>query len=346
MLVVDDDGVNRMLMAKLVQRLGHDVQEARDGLEAYEILNMMVVDIVLLDLEMPVLDGFAVLERIKENSKLREIPVVVVSAVEDIDSVVRAIELGADDYVSKPVNRTLLQARLGASLERRMARKLEQEHVRSMFSRFVPESVAAEIMANLDGSLRLGGERRIATVLFSDLRSFTPWAEINSPERVIEVLNRYLSLMTDVVLDHGGTLVSYMGDGIMALFGAPIETESHGDLALAAAKAMSSEALSEFNSWLGGPGFRMGIGINSGPVMSGNVGSDRRLEYTAVGDTVNTASRLEQMTKKCGHMVLLSEETRSGLLYDPGDLMSVGQIVLRGKKNPTTVWAVTSSDGT
>jgi adenylate cyclase len=155
--------------------------------------------------------------------------------------------------------------------------------------------------------------------------------------------------MSDVLLDHGGTLVSYMGDGIMAVFGAPVEQKHHADLAVAAAQAMVTDALREFNHWVRGEGlgdgFRMGIGINTGPVMSGNVGSERRLEYAAVGDTTNTAARLEQMTKETGHTVLLSDSTRSALGRIPGDLVHVGEVTPRGRQAPDAVWALPASEG-
>ena len=137
----------------------------------------------------------------------------------------------------------------------------------------------------------------MVTVLFADIRGFTSFSETKPPETVITVLNRYLTSMTDVILSHGGTLVCFMGDGIMATFGAPIEQRDHADRALAAAREMAGDALDEFNAWMRdeghGDGFRIGVGLNSGAVMAGNVGSERRLEYTVIGDTTNTASRLE-----------------------------------------------------
>ncbi len=172
----------------------------------------------------------------------------------------------------------------------------ERVRVRDLFSRFVPEDVVDEVLASADG-LRLGGIQREGTVMFSDLRGFTSAAESLTPARVIEILNRYLSEMSDAILDHGGTLVAYMGDGIMAVFGAPLPQEDHADRALRAALEMRDVRLPRFNEWLRAEeindGFRMGIGLNSGNVMSGHVGSERRVEYTAVGDTTNTASRIE-----------------------------------------------------
>ncbi|HYF11280.1 MAG TPA: adenylate/guanylate cyclase domain-containing protein, partial [Actinomycetota bacterium] len=168
-------------------------------------------------------------------------------------------------------------------------------------------------------------------------------------DEVIEVLNTYLTLMTDAVIDHGGTLIDYMGDGIMAAFGAPVVNDQHADQALAAARAMAGEQLAVFNAWLEGTerggSFRMGIGINSGPVMSGSVGSPRRLDYAVIGDTTNTASRLESMTKDLGHPVLFSEQTRQALHDLPDDAVSLGEHPVRGRDATIELWALDLREG-
>jgi adenylate cyclase len=218
----------------------------------------------------------------------------------------------------------------------------ERERVRDVFSRFVPEPVVAEVLKNVDEDLRLGGKKQVVTVLFSDVRGFTTYSESQPPEVVIEVLNRYLTMMTDVILKHGGTLVTFMGDGIMAVFGAPIETDDHADRAVAAAREMAGPALESFNEWMaerGEPeGFRIGIGLNSGPVMAGNVGSERRLEYTVIGDTTNTASRIEGMTKGTPHTIYLAESTRELLTGDNGHLEHVDSVDIRGRSAQVVIW--------
>jgi adenylate cyclase len=220
----------------------------------------------------------------------------------------------------------------------------EREMVRDVFSRFVPESVVNEVLSQAGDGVRLGGERRVATVLFSDLRGFTSYAENLPPATVISVLNRYLTLMSDVILDNGGTLVAYMGDGIMAVFGAPIEQDDHADRALRTARHMTGPALAEFNQWMRdqgvGDGFRMGVGLMSGEVMSGNVGSERRLEYTAIGDTTNTAARLEGMTKGTPYMVFVADTTRQAAQDPPDDLVSVDRMEVRGRRERVDVWAL------
>src|SRR6202020_2380215 len=161
------------------------------------------------------------------------------------------------------------------------------------------------------------------TVMFTDLRGVTSFSEKLTPSRVIDVLNHYLSEMSDAILDHGGTLVAYMGDGIMAVFGAPLAQDDHADRAFATAQEMLRVRLPRFNQWLRdeelSDGFRMGIGLNSGHVMSGHVGSERRVEYTAVGDTTNTASRIEGMTKGTPHQLLMSGFTKDALHNLPDD---------------------------
>ena len=218
----------------------------------------------------------------------------------------------------------------------------EREQTRELFARFVPESVVDDVLAHTEDGLRLGGVQRDGTVMFSDLRGFTSFSESLEPARVIEVLNRYLNEMSDAILDHGGTLVAYMGDGIMAVFGAPIEQEDHADRALAAAAEMLRR-LEGFNEWLRseglGEGFKMGIGLNSGPVMSGNVGSERRLEYTALGDTTNTAARLEGMTKGTPYQLYVADSTRSKLRRGDGGLAYVGEFEVRGRQSKVKLWS-------
>ncbi len=220
----------------------------------------------------------------------------------------------------------------------------ERERVRDLFSRFVPENVVGEVLARTEDGLRLGGVQRVCTVMFTDLRGFTSFAESLPPDRVIAVLNQYLSSMSDAILDHGGTLVAYMGDGIMAVFGAPIEAEDHADQALATAREMLDERLPRFNAWLQGEGlgegFRMGIGLNSGPVMSGNVGSERRVEYAAIGDTTNTASRVEGMTKGTPHMLFFTEATRTLLREEPADVIFVAEFEVRGRQAQVKIWSL------
>jgi len=233
---------------------------------------------------------------------------------------------------------------LGALAVNYVLNALERQRVHDTFARFVPAAVVSEVLARTDDDLRLGGMRRESTVLFSDLRGFTSFAESLPPDSVIEVLNHYLGEMSDAIMDHGGTLVAYMGDGIMAVFGAPLEQLDHADRALAAAREMLAVRLPRFNAWMResemGHEFEMGIGLNSGVVMSGQVGSERRIEYTAIGDTTNTAARLEGMTKGSGHQVFVADSTKEALRAPVSDLELVGEFEVRGRAHPITIWTL------
>ena len=227
---------------------------------------------------------------------------------------------------------------------------IDRAVVRDRFARFVPKAVVDDVLARTDDDLRLGGEERIATVLFSDVRGFTTFSESRPPDEVIGILNRYLAEMTDAILAHGGTLVSYMGDGIMAVFGAPIPQDDHADRALSAAREMLGSRLDGFNRWMireqgVGEGFRMGVGLNSGSVMSGMVGSDDRLEYTAIGDTTNTAARLEGMTKGTPHQLFVADSTKESLTADPGDLVFVDEFPVRGREATIKVFSIPNGGG-
>jgi adenylate cyclase len=246
-----------------------------------------------------------------------------------------------------PIGALVLSA--GGSLAvQLLTEAFERVRVRDLFSRFVPENVVDEVLASADG-LRLGGIQREGTVMFTDLRGFTSFAESLRPDQVIDVLNHYLSEMSDAILDHGGTLVAYMGDGIMAVFGAPLPQDNHADRALATAREMLDVRLPRFNQWLNDEGlsdkgFRMGIGLNSGSVMSGHVGSERRVEYTAVGDTTNTASRIEGLTKGTPHQLLLSGKTKDALMTAVDDLTYVGDTEIRGRVAHMQLWSL-AEDG-
>jgi adenylate cyclase len=344
-LVVDDDPLNRKLLAKSLEREGHEVHAAGGGTECLETLRTTPIDVVLLDILMPDLDGFEVLERLKADPELHHVPVVMISGLEDIESVVRCIEMGAEDFLPKPFDPVILRARVNAGLDRKRLHELERDRVRDVFARFLPEPVVDEVLARSGGELRLGAERMVGTVMFTDLRSFTTFAERTDADVVIDVLNRYLGDMGEAVLDHGGTLVSYMGDGIMAAFGAPIPTDDHAERAVAAAREMVRERLPAFNDWLVAEGicggFRMGVGLNSGPLMSGNVGSERRLEYTVIGDTVNTASRIEVLTKDVQFPVLVADETRAAMREAPDDLIYVDEFEIRGRQTRSKLWGLT-----
>jgi adenylate cyclase len=240
----------------------------------------------------------------------------------------------------------LVLAAVGSLAVQLVTEAFERIRTVDLFARFVPEDVVDEVLKSADG-LRLGGIQREGTIMFTDLRGFTSFSESLKPAQVIEVLNHYLSEMSDAILDNGGTLVAYMGDGIFAVFGAPLEQPDHADRALRTAREMLETRLPRFNEWIRseglGDGFRMGIGLNSGKVMSGHVGSERRVEYAAVGDTTNTASRIEGLTKGTPHQLLLSDSTRDALVEPAEDLVFVDEVDIRGRLGRMKLWGLDES---
>jgi len=246
-------------------------------------------------------------------------------------------------WVAAPIL-ALVLGTLGALGLRLAAEGRERRRTREAFARFVPEAVVKELVDRGDGGRRLPARRIEATVLFCDLRGFTTMAESLGAERVMELLNRYLTAMSEAVLDQAGTVVSFMGDGLMAVFGSPIERDDHASAALAAAGEMLEVRLPAFNDWLAERGLdslRMGVGLNSGAVMSGTVGSERRLEYAAVGDTTNGAARIESMTRDRGGGLLLSAATYELLTPQEAHVLEpAGAAELRGRSGAVELWTL------
>jgi class 3 adenylate cyclase len=334
LLVVDDNKVNRLLLARNLELMSHRVASAENGRVALEMLRREPFDLLLLDIEMPEMDGFQVLEQLFNDLQLRDLPVIVTSSLEGLDNVVRCIELGAEDYLTKPVNPVLLKARIGASLEKKRLRDQQKELVR----RFATPEVAQDLQKS---GFSLGGKRVHGSVMFSDIRDFTPLVESQSPEETIELLNTYYTLMFNAISGHGGIVSQIAGDGLMAVFGAPLSLPDHCDAAVRAALEMI-ELIELFNVEQIGAGrtaIRIGIGIASGEMVAGYTGTNERATYTCIGDTVNIAARLEAHTKTAGRPVLIDAATRDGLRSDAA-IEAIGQVTLRGKTQPVAVYAV------
>ncbi|MGE5172012.1 MAG: adenylate/guanylate cyclase domain-containing protein [Rudaea sp.] len=338
LLVVDDNKVNRLLLARSLELMGHRVTAAENGRVALERLRDTPHDLVLLDIEMPEMDGFAVLSEIRNDLALRDVPVIVTSSLEGLDNVVRCVELGAEDYLTKPVNPVLLKARIGASLEKKRLRDQQKELVR----RFATPEVAHELQQT---GFALGGRRVRASVMFSDIRGFTPLAESQPPEETIELLNTYYTLMFDAISGHGGIVSQIAGDGLMAIFGAPLPLADHCGAAVHAALEMMDliALFSTEQERAGKPRIRIGIGIASGDMIAGYTGTNARATYTCIGDVVNLASRLESHTKVARRAILIDAATRGGLREAVG-FEALGPVTLPGKTQAVEVFAVPVPD--
>jgi adenylate cyclase len=333
-LIADDNRVNRLLLGRGLEHKGHTVVFAEHGGEALELVRSRRFDLILLDVLMPELDGYAVLEVLQRDPLLRDIPVIVTSSLDELDSVVRCLEMGAEDYLAKPVNPVLLNARINASLEKKRLRDQQRE----LISKFTTKEVAEDLLTS---GFSLGGKHVDASAMFCDIRSFTTIAEAQDPAETIELLNDYYTLMMDAINGEGGIVNHMEGDGLMAIFGAPLPREDHRRAAVLAARQMI-EMIRLFNAEQAARGkvqIRIGVGIASGRVIAGYTGTQQRATYTCVGDTVNVAARLESHTKVVGRPILIEEQTWRGL----GDDIAVepqGELLVKGKTKPINVYAV------
>jgi adenylate cyclase len=333
-LVVDDNRVNRLLLGRGLEEQGHSVRFAQHGGEALDLLGGGEFDLMLLDVEMPEVDGYQVLAGIKDDPHLRDLPVIMTTALDELDSVVRCIEMGAEDYLTKPVNPVLLRARVQSSLEKKRLRDEQRE----LISKFATREVAEDLLTS---GFSLGGKFVEAAALFCDIRSFTSIAESQGPTETIELLNDYYTLMMDAIGSEGGVVNQMVGDGLMAIFGAPSPTPDFRMHAVSAARQMVElvELFDKEQAALGRVQIAIGIGIASGRVIAGYTGTQQRATYTCVGDTVNLAARLEAHTKVVDRPILIDEHTREGLNGEI-TLEPQGELVLKGKSRPVNVYSV------
>ena len=333
-LVADDNRVNRLLLSRGLQEQGHTMVFAEHGREALDLLRSQRFDLLLLDVEMPELDGYGVLAELKEDPHLRDIPVVMTSALDELDSVVRCVEMGAEDYLTKPINPVLLNARITASLEKKRLR----DQQRDLISKFATKEVAEDLLTS---GFALGGKHVDASALFCDIRSFTTIVEAREPTETIELLNDYYTLMMDAIQGEGGVVNQMVGDGLMAIFGAPQPREDHRQRAVLAALQMV-EMIRLFNDEQIARDrlqIQIGVGIASGRVVAGYTGTFQRATYTCVGDTVNVAARLESHTKVADRAILIDGNTRDGLA-DGIAVEPQEELLLKGKTEPIKVYAV------
>ncbi len=329
LLVVDDNELNRDMLSRRLGSRGFAVEVAEDGERALARVEQQTFDLVLLDVMMPGLSGIEVLQRLRARWPESDLPVIMATARDTTEDVVEALRLGANDYVTKPLDFPVVLARVETQLTlkrqkqeiRRLAENLELRNrfIRSLFGRYLSDEVVSGLLATPEGP-RLGGEQRKVTLLMSDLRGFTPLTEGLSPDQVLHLLNSYLGAMADVILSHQGTIDEFVGDAILAIFGAPLAREDDAPRAVRCAVEMQAaiQELNRRNEAAGLPRLEMGIAIHTGQVIVGNIGSERRTKYGVVGSAVNHAGRIESFT--VGGQVLISDAT----LREAGEGVRVG----------------------
>ena len=365
-LVVDDDAANRDVLARRLVRLGYRVAEAVDGRAALAAMANSDIDLVLLDLMMPELDGFGVLEQRRQDPALRDIPVIMISAIDEADGIVRCIELGAEDYLPKPFDPVLLKARIGAclekkrlrdaekellatvsrqaeelrawnqELERRVAEKVREVERLSRMERFLPPQLA-QIIAN-GGDELLRSHRSEITVLFCDLRGFTSFSESAEPEDVMGVLREMHDAVGPLVFELGGTLAQFTGDGMMVFFNDPIPCDDPAWRAVQLGLGMRDRVAALSTGWRRrGHQLELGVGIAIGHATCGQYGFEGRFEYSAIGTVTNLAARLCGEAK--GGQVLVSQRV-SLMIESLAEVEPVGDLALKGFARPVGAYNV------
>jgi adenylate cyclase len=361
LLVVDDIEDNRYTLTRRLSREGYtNLTTAANGREALDLLQGKPIDLVLLDIMMPDMSGYEVLERLKADPNLRHIPIIMISAVDEIESVIRCVELGAEDYLSKPFNPTLLRARVGASLERkhlhdqvraqaadlatwnktlekRVADQLAEIERMGRLKRFLSPQIAEAVLASGDESL-LESHRRDITVVFCDVRGFTAFAETAEPEEVTSFLREYHTRLGVLIHKYEGTLERFIGDGLMVLFNDPLRCTDPSIRAVRMAVEMRTQVSEATAKWRKqGHELGFGIGISYGYATLGLIGFEGRFDYSAIGTVVNLAARL------CG-------EARNGQILIDGKVLSAieavaetqpaGELTLKGLHRPIPAFNV------
>ena len=343
-LVVDDSKMNRMTLVRLLERLGHETTEATDGREALNLLAAGTpVDLVLLDLVMPELDGFATLATMKADPRLAAIPVIVVSGLDDLDGIVRCIEMGAVDYLPRPIKPTLLQARVEATLaDKRLrddnARLLATvERQRTELARFLSPQVA-ELVSTPDGEALLAGHRREVTVVFADLRGFTAFCEAADPEEIVLVLREYHDVVGRRVTEFGATLEHFAGDGVHLFFNDPVEQGDHRLRALRMTVALREDVSRLQARWEGrGVHLGFGVGVSVGQATAGRIGFEGRYAYAVVGTIVNLAARLS--AEAATGQILVTDELYRDVAAGV-DAERIDGLSLKGISHAVTAWNV------
>ena len=297
LLAVDDDDMNREMLVRRLQKIGYDVSDAANGREALNKLKEASYDLVLLDILMPDLDGFQTLEFMKADPRLRHIPVIMLTALDDVDSNVRCIEAGAEDYVPKPFNPVILRARITASLEKKRLRDQEQAYLDQLQAeRAKSERLLLNVLPKAIAERLKAGQRTIvdsfidSTVLFADIVGFTRIASRQSPHRTVQLLNEIFSGFDRIAEQFELEKIKTIGDAYMLVSGVPSIRVDHAEACANAAFEML-EAVRLFNrrhqlEW------SIRVGMNSGPVVAGIIGT-KKFSYDLWGDTVNIASRME-----------------------------------------------------
>jgi adenylate cyclase len=352
-LVVDDSRTNRDVLCRVLRASGYCASAAEDGARALALVARERFDAVLLDVNMPGISGLGVLAALRGSRSAADLPVLMVTTQADGDDVVDSLKRGANDHVTKPIDVDVMLARLETQLALKRSREelkllaaelgRKNEFIRKTFGRYLSDDVVESLLSTPEAQ-RLGGEEREVTILMTDVRSFTTMTENMAPELVMRLLNGYLGEMARILVARGGTVVEFIGDAILALFGAPFATGDDARRAVACALEMqlAMEEVNDRNAELGLPPLEMGVALNTGAVVVGNIGSEARTKYGVVGAQINLTARIESCS--VGGQILVSDSTRAAA----GAGLRLGQshsLAVKGFQSRVLVHELVGLDG-
>jgi adenylate cyclase len=351
-LFVDDEPDLQELVEQKFRRQIRDgsvtLLFARDGVDALEKLSSdPLIDLVVTDINMPRMDGLSLLEKLQEEKD--GLSTIIVSAYGDMSNIRTAMNRGAFDFLMKPIDFADLETTIAKTIRHieylrdARRRQMEAEKAYASLSRYFSPNLAERLAADQSG-MNLGGERREIAALFTDIANFTALAERLEPDLLGKILNAYLTGMTDVVFAHEGTVAKIVGDALHVLFGAPGEQPDHASRAGACAGELDSYS-EKFRKHWAGEGIELGvtrIGLHTGPAIVGNFGGERFFDYTAYGDTINIAARLEEANKQLGTRICASWALAAGAEDFAG--RPIGDLVLRGRHEPIRAFEPLSPD--
>ncbi len=339
-LVIEDDPLNSRFLEKYLTSLGYYVLVVPDGKEGLVQTKKVAPDLILVDAVMPGMDGFEFCRQVRNNVETAHIPVLMVTALYATEERIEALESGANDFLSKPFSTYELAARVRNLLRiKHQHDELEQRNqlFYDVIRSYVAPEVAEQILKNPQRYLKLGGESRQVTTLFADIRGFTLHAQTHNPERIVELLNLVFKELTQVVFRWRGTLDKFLGDAIMAIYGAPVSYQDDVLRALRTALDMQAAFRSLQERWTDDDerGLGLGIGINTGEAIVGNIGTESLMNYTVVGDAVNVAQRLEELAR--GGQTLISEAVYRQV-ERRAQVVPYGRQILRGRQEETAIY--------
>jgi two-component system, sensor histidine kinase ChiS len=334
-LIVDDEPINLQVLLNHLSLLNYPIIQANSGIEAWKLIEKgLKPDVILLDVMMPQMTGYEVTQKIRELFPANELPILMLTAKNQISDLVTGLEVGANDYLTKPISKNELLAKVKSHLQ--------LHHINKALSRFVPRELLSLLNKESIIDIQLGDQvAKEMTILFSDIRGFTSLSEVMSPQDNFDFLNAYLSQMAPIIQQHHGFIDKYIGDAIMALF--PTNADDAVNASIAMLKQLRYYNQERLKAGLNPTA--IGIGLNTGPLMLGTVGSQNRMDGTVISDAVNLASRIEGMTKMYGATLLISESTYFRLTdTNQYRIRTIDRVIAKGKAKPITIYEVFDGD--